>query len=81
MLRRAATAQAGGQPLPDVPNNDPLDDATVIVAGRGRSYPALSVAIGSVRGAIGTLSIEMAAEDFASRASPTDLCSEVITAP
>jgi hypothetical protein len=36
VLRRAATArQRWHDPLPDVPRNDPLDDATVIVAGRG----------------------------------------------
>jgi GGDEF domain-containing protein len=67
VLRRAATAQSDGHLLPGVPNNDPLDDATVIVAGRGRSYPALSVAIAERAGAIGTLSIETAARYLKSR--------------
>ena len=67
VIRRAAMAQADGHPLPDVPRNDPLDDATVIVAGRGRAYPALSVAIGERAGAIGTLSIETAARYLKSR--------------
>ena len=67
VLRRAAMAQTDGHPLPDVPRNDPLDDATVIVAGRGRAYPALSVAIGERAGAIGTLSIETAARYLKSR--------------
>lgn len=67
VLRRAAMAQTDGHPLPDVPRNDPLEDATVIVAGRGRAYPALSVAIGERAGAIGTLSIESAARYLKAR--------------
>lgn len=67
VLRRAATAPADGHPLPDMPSNDPLDDATVIVAGRGRAYPVLSVAIGEHAGVIGTLSIEAAARYLKAR--------------
>ena len=67
VLRRAATAPKDGDPLPDVPRNDPLDDATVIVAGRGRAYPALSIAIGEHAGVIGTLSIEAAARYLKAR--------------
>jgi hypothetical protein len=67
VLRRAATAQAAGLSMPDVPRTDPLDDATVIVAGRGRGYPALSVAVGQHAGVIGTLSIETAARYLKSR--------------
>jgi GGDEF domain-containing protein len=67
VLRRAAMAQTDGHPLPNVPRIDPLDDATVIVAGRGRAYPALSVAIGERAGAIGTLSIETAARYLKTR--------------
>ncbi len=67
VLRRAAMAQTDGHTLPDVPRGDPLDDATVIVAGRGRAYPALSVAIGERAGAIGTLSIETAARYLKAR--------------
>jgi GGDEF domain-containing protein len=67
VLRRAATAQSDGHPRPDVPSTDPLEDATVIVTGRGRAYPALSVAIGERAGAIGTLSIETAARYLKSR--------------
>ncbi len=67
VLRRADMARADGHPLPDVPRNDPLEDATVIVAGRGRAYPALSVAIGEQAGAIGTLTIETAARYLKSR--------------
>jgi GGDEF domain-containing protein len=38
-----------------------LDDATVLCVGRGRSYPALTTAIGERTGLIGALSVETAA--------------------
>ncbi len=60
LLRRAETAKAAGQPMPPVPDNDPLGDATVILAGRGRSYPLLSVGLGQHTGLIGVLTIEVA---------------------
>lgn len=44
-----------------VPSSDPLEDATVLVVGRGRSYPALAVAVGEQVGLIGALSVETAA--------------------
>ena len=46
---------------------DPLDDATVLVAGRGRSYPALSVAVGERVGLVGALSVESAARALNAR--------------
>jgi len=46
--------------VPDTVDYDPIEDATVLVAGRGRSYPALTVAIGERMGLIGALSIETA---------------------
>jgi GGDEF domain-containing protein len=61
VLRRAEAARAAGQPLPQTPAHDPIEDATVILAGRGRSYPQLSVALGERTGLIGVLSIEAAA--------------------
>lgn len=67
VLRRAEAAIADAHPLPEVPRSDPLDDATVIVAGRGRAYPDLSVALGARAGTIGTLSIETAARYLKSR--------------
>ena len=67
LLRRAETAQAAGQPMPPVPDNDPLGDATVILAGRGRSYPHLSVGLGQETGLIGVLTIEVAARYLKSR--------------
>src|SRR6185436_5532937 len=45
---------------PDMPAHDPLEDATVLVAGRGRGYPALTLAVGERVGLIGALSIETA---------------------
>jgi hypothetical protein len=66
-LRRAETAQAAGQRMPQVPENDPLEDATVILAGRGRSYPQLSVGLGQQTGLIGVLTIEVAARYLKSR--------------
>jgi hypothetical protein len=61
VLRRAGTggppsAKAGAFPLPDL-----LEHATVLCLGRGRSYPALTTAIGERVGLIGTFSVETAA--------------------
>jgi hypothetical protein len=67
VLRRAEAAKTDGRPLPRASSNDPLDDATVIVAGRARSYPALAVAIGERVGLIGALSIETAAQYLKAR--------------
>ena len=61
VLRRAETARAAGRVLPQTPTGDPIEDATVILAGRGRSYPHLSVALGQQTGLIGVLTIEAAA--------------------
>ena len=62
VLRRMETFKSeDGTAAPSLPQTDPLDDATVLVAGRGRSYPALAVAIGERVGLIGTLSVETAA--------------------
>jgi len=44
----------------DLPEYDPIEDATVLVAGRGRGYPALTLAVGERMGLIGALSIERA---------------------
>lgn len=46
---------------------DPARDATVLLVGRGGSYPALSVALGERTGVIGALSIEAAAKHLNSR--------------
>ena len=61
VLRRTRTLASRGEVLPELPASDPLDDASVLVAGRGRSYPALSVAVGERVGVVGALSVESAA--------------------
>ena len=53
--------------MPELPTTDPLDEATVLVAGRGRSYPALSVAVGERVGVVGALSVESAARALNAR--------------
>ena len=50
-----------------LPTSDPLDEATVLVAGRGRSYPDLSVAVGERVGLVGALSVESAARALNAR--------------
>ena len=66
-VTRRASALAGTEAdgddtaPPDLPAGDPLDDATVLVAGRGRSYPGLTVTVGERVGLIGALAIETAA--------------------
>jgi GGDEF domain-containing protein len=59
VLRRAEEL-AERLDTPDIPETDPIEDATVLVAGRGRNYPALTVAVGERMGLIGALSIETA---------------------
>jgi hypothetical protein len=41
---------------------DPIQEATVLLIGRGAAYPALSVALGERMGVVGALSIEAAAK-------------------
>jgi GGDEF domain-containing protein len=60
VLRRIDTFAFEREPAPALPTNDPLEDATVLVLGRGRSYPTLSVAVGERAGVIGALSVEAA---------------------
>jgi len=61
VLRRTRTLTSRGEALPELPAGDPLEEASVLVAGRGRSYPALSVAVGERVGVVGALSVESAA--------------------
>ncbi len=67
VLRRTITLASRGELPPELPSSDPLDDATVLVAGRGRSYPALAVAVGERVGLIGALSVESAARTLNAR--------------
>lgn len=59
VLRRIETLDDAAD-IPDTVDYDPIEDATVLVAGRGRNYPALTVAVGERMGLIGALAIETA---------------------
>jgi hypothetical protein len=50
-----------------MPTSDPLEDATVLLLGRGASFPVLSVVLGEQMGVIGALSIEVAAKHLNAR--------------
>ena len=67
VLRRTRMLAARGELPPELPRSDPLDEAAVLLAGRGRSYPALSVAVGECVGVIGALSVESAARALHAR--------------
>jgi GGDEF domain-containing protein len=67
VLRRTITLASRGELPPELPTSDPLDDATVLLIGRGRCFPALSVALGERVGLIGTLSVESAARTLNAR--------------
>ncbi|MGJ4928554.1 GGDEF domain-containing protein [Bradyrhizobium sp. HKCCYLS2038] len=64
VLRRLAEKKTDGATLPET---DPLDDATVLLLGRGASMPGLSVALGQRMAVVGALSIEAAAKHLSSR--------------
>jgi hypothetical protein len=61
VLRRIDALRADGADVPLLPDTDPLDDATILVTGRGRHFPALAAAVGRRVGLIGALSVETAA--------------------
>jgi len=61
VLRRIELFTSKGGQLPMLPVGDALDDATVLIAGRGPLYPALSVAVGERVKMAGALSVEAAA--------------------
>lgn len=67
VLRRIETFASHGGKLPALPVGDALDDATMLIAGRGPLYPALSVAIGERVSMLGGLSMETAARHLATR--------------
>ena len=51
----------------ELPQGDPIDDATVLLIGRGRHHPTLSVAVGERMGIVGALSVDTAARCLAAR--------------
>ena len=61
VLRRAQTLKTERNIIAELPPTDPLEDATVLVLGRGRSHPVLSVAVGERMGIMGALSVDSAA--------------------
>jgi len=67
VLRRMRTLAARTKDVPDLPDADPLDEASVLVAGRGRSYPGLCAAAGEHVGVVGALTVEGAARALKSR--------------
>ena len=67
VLRRIELFASHGGKLPTLPVGDALDDATVLIAGRGPRYPALSVAMGEQVKMVGALSVETAAKHLNSR--------------
>lgn len=67
VLRRLDLFAADGGDALALPSNDPLDEATVLIAGRGPLYPALSVAMGERVKMIGALSVETAAKHLNAR--------------
>jgi hypothetical protein len=60
VLRRIEMFTAQDGKLPSLPVGDALEDATVLIAGRGPLYPVLSVAMGERVGMVGALSVEAA---------------------
>jgi len=64
MLRRIADQPTLARSCPDA---DPLQDASVLLLGRGGGYSALSVALGEQLGLIGALSMEAAAKHLNAR--------------
>jgi hypothetical protein len=67
VLRRIETSGSGRRALPALPVGDALDDATVMIVGRGPLYPALSVAMGERVGLIGALTVETAIRHLEAR--------------
>jgi GGDEF domain-containing protein len=67
VLRRIETFAAHDGRLPPMPIGDALDEATVLIVGRGPLYPKLSVAMGERVKMLGALSVETAAKHLNAR--------------
>ena len=61
VLGRAQSLKDERNIVAELPAGDPLDDATVLLVGRGRHHPTLSVAVGERMGVMGALSIDQGA--------------------
>src|SRR5260221_177755 len=58
VIGRAKSLQEERNIVAELPAGDPLDDATVLLIGRGRHHATLSVAVGERTGVIGALRID-----------------------
>jgi len=67
VLRRMRALAARSKQLPELSDADPLDEASVLVAGRGRSYPSLCTAAGGHVGVVGALTVGGAARALKAR--------------
>jgi GGDEF domain-containing protein len=67
VLRRIELFASNGGIMPMLPIGDALEDATVLIAGRGPLYPALSVAMGERVKTVGALSVETATKHLNER--------------
>jgi hypothetical protein len=67
VLRRIESYGSQHGKLPALPVGDALEDATVMIVGRGGFYPALSEAMGRRLSVIGALTAETATKHLASR--------------
>ncbi|MBI2717043.1 MAG: GGDEF domain-containing protein [Rhizobiales bacterium] len=67
VLRRIELFASHGGKIMALPVGDALEDATVLIAGRGPLYPALSVAMGERIKMVGALSVETAAKHLNAR--------------
>ena len=67
VLGRARRLKSERNIIAEVPPGDPLEDATVLVVGRGRSHPTLCVAVGERVGVMGALSVDLAARCLSAR--------------
>jgi GGDEF domain-containing protein len=61
VLGRAKALKDERNIVAEMPAADPLDDAIVLLIGRGRHHPTLSVAVGERMGVMGALSIDQGA--------------------
>src|SRR4029078_13526620 len=61
VLGRAKSLKDERNIVAELPAGDPLDDATVLLIGRGRHHATLSVAVGERMGVMGALSIDQGA--------------------
>jgi GGDEF domain-containing protein len=67
VLRRIESFGAEHGRLPELPVGDPLEEATVMIVGRGPLYPSLSTTVAERVGMLGALSVETAAHHLGAR--------------